>query len=135
MNDNMIASGGEDLTVRLWSLRDLTPETAEKSRESPSGYNLQHHILKGHSETVWALQFSSDGRLLASGASDCSVRIWNASVKQPTLNSHFKAHESWVKALYWTDDRQLLATLRQTAWCRFGPSRRSTTNSRGRRER
>jgi len=110
MNDNLIATGGEDQTVRLWSLRDLTVDTANRSRNEANGYNLAHHILKGHSETVWTLQFSSDGRLLASGASDCSVRIWNASAKQPTLNSHFRAHESWIRCLYWTDDRQLLAT-------------------------
>lgn len=35
--------------------------------------------LSGHSDQVYALTFSSDGKLLASGAYDGEIRIWNAT--------------------------------------------------------
>jgi WD40 repeat protein len=47
---------------------------------------------------------------LASGSNDTTVRIWNVSTKQPSLNSVFKAHESWVRSLRWTLDQTILAT-------------------------
>eukprot|EP00397_Hematodinium_sp_SG-2012_P022897 GEMP01023756.1.p1 GENE.GEMP01023756.1~~GEMP01023756.1.p1 ORF type:complete len:446 (+),score=63.50 GEMP01023756.1:67-1404(+) len=109
-NEHLIGTAGEDGSVRLWSLRELTSSTAKQSLENYHGYNLEHHILHGHKETVWALSFSPNGRLLASGSSDCCIRIWNVSMKNPTLNCYFRAHESWIRSLVWTEDMQMLAT-------------------------
>jgi len=35
--------------------------------------------LKGHSETVWSVAFSSDSQLLASGSADKTVKIWRTN--------------------------------------------------------
>ncbi|KAF4754047.1 Mitochondrial fission protein, partial [Perkinsus olseni] len=110
MNDNLIATAGEDCSVRLWSLRDLAVDEAYASRTSDRGYNMRHHILKGHTEAVHCLQFTNDGRLLASGASDATVRIWHVSAKLPSLAYKFNAHESWVRSLCWKQDRTMLIT-------------------------
>lgn len=110
MDDHLVATAGEDATVRLWSLNELTKPNAQKSLESVNGYNLEHHMLHGHRETIWALAFSPSGKLLASGSSDCNIRIWNVSSTNPTLNCHFRAHESWVRTLAWTEDMQMLAS-------------------------
>lgn len=53
-------------------------------------------MLTGHSETVWRASFSMCGTILATVSSDMSVRIWNISAKKCSLNTTFKAHESWV---------------------------------------
>jgi len=107
-NENLIASAGEDATVRFWNLHDLTQNTAQKSCDSKDGYNLEHFILHGHRETIWCLAFSMTGKLLATGSSDCSIRIWRVSAKQPSLLCFFRAHEGWVRSLCWTDDMQCL---------------------------
>jgi WD40 repeat protein len=39
--------------------------------------------LKGHTERVWALSFSSDGKLLASASSDKTVKLWDLATGQP----------------------------------------------------
>jgi len=109
-NDALIASCGEDATVRLWNLSDFTPDKADACKLRDKGYNLPHHILKGHHETINMVSFCADGLLLASGSNDTTVRIWNVSTKQPSLNSVFKAHESWVRSLRWTLDQTILAT-------------------------
>jgi len=57
----VLATGGEDATVRLWDVA--------------SGEALA--TLTGHSDDVERLAFSPDGALLASGAYD-SLRLWRA---------------------------------------------------------
>eukprot|EP00928_Gymnodinium_smaydae_P061991 TRINITY_DN45942_c0_g1_i1.p1 TRINITY_DN45942_c0_g1~~TRINITY_DN45942_c0_g1_i1.p1 ORF type:complete len:394 (-),score=73.89 TRINITY_DN45942_c0_g1_i1:201-1382(-) len=107
LNEEIIATGGEDHTVRIWDLRDIEPGTnaAARSREKPMGYNLQHFTLKGHEEGVTVVRFSKDGRLLASGSKDCEVRIWNPDLNGPTLNAKFTAADAWIKDLQWTNDQ------------------------------
>lgn len=60
-DSQVLATGGEDATVRLW---DVTTGEALAT-------------LIGHNDDVERLAFSPDGRLLASGAYD-SLRLWQA---------------------------------------------------------
>jgi hypothetical protein len=63
----LLASGGEDHTVRLWDA------ASGKPRGPP---------LKGHTDWVNELVFSPDGRLLASGGEDRTVRLWDVATGQ-----------------------------------------------------
>ncbi|MCF4968573.1 trypsin-like peptidase domain-containing protein [Nostoc sp. CMAA1605] len=46
--------------------------------------------LKGHSDLVWSVAISPDGRTLASGSDDKTIKIWNIATGQEirTLNGH-----------------------------------------------
>jgi WD40 repeat protein len=59
----LLASGGEDGTVRLWRIPDGTPLGAWEAQKS----------------AVTALSFSPSGQALASGAEDGSLRMWNVA--------------------------------------------------------
>jgi WD40 repeat protein len=40
--------------------------------------------LRGHADSAYSLAYSPDGRFLASGSSDGTVRIWDADAPTPT---------------------------------------------------
>lgn len=56
-----------------------TPTTSSPSKESssPVAENLKQ-VLKGHSKEVLSVAYSPDGKWLASGSRDGTVRIWEA---------------------------------------------------------
>lgn len=106
--DGLIATGGDDHTVRLWHENDMTSADARAAKNDRMGANLAHHILKGHVEPVSNVRFH--GSLLASAGKDCDVRIWTVSLDQPLLSQKFCAHDSWIKCIEWQEDRQKLFT-------------------------
>ena len=61
-----LASGGWDMTVRLWDVARRSLITT----------------FRGHTGNVKSLSFSSDGKTLASAGTDSSVRLWDTIGKQ-----------------------------------------------------
>jgi WD40 repeat protein len=57
----LLATGSKDDTARVWELA--------------SGQCAA--TLEGHSENVWSVSFSPDGRSLATGSVDKSARVWD----------------------------------------------------------
>ncbi len=64
--------------------------------------------LESHAAGFFTVAFSSDGRWLASGASDRSVRLWQIATgrEMPKL----AGHTGWVKAVAFSPDNRLLAS-------------------------
>jgi serine/threonine protein kinase len=107
----LIASGSDDQTVRLWQISSQTtiaqfhaPRSVKAVSFSPDGQQLAiaaHHaiylwnlatqqttLLTGHRHTVTALQFSPNGQWLASGSADRTVKLWSMQTLQATLTGH-----------------------------------------------
>ncbi len=61
----ILASAGDDHTVRLW---DVSDRTNPRPLGSP---------LTGHTDWVLSVAFAPDGRTLASASDDGTVRLWN----------------------------------------------------------
>jgi len=64
--------------------------------------------IPGHTEAVLAVQFSPDGRRLASGSGDCTVRFWDLGTQTP--QHCCKGHNAWVLSVSWSPDGALLAS-------------------------
>ena len=58
----VLASGSEDRTVRLWRTADGAPLAA----------------FAGHAHSVSTVAFSPDGQVLASASDDGTIRLWGA---------------------------------------------------------
>lgn len=103
----VVATGGEDHTVRLWDLRDIKAGSAEQmfSKENTMGFNVEHFTLKGHEHHVTCVKYTRDGRLLASCSKDCKVHVWNPSMDGPTLHHKWLAHEARITSLAWNYDQ------------------------------
>ena len=41
--------------------------------------------LEGHTQAVWSVAFSPDGKQLASGSSDGTAKVWDVATGQETL--------------------------------------------------
>ena len=89
----LLASAGEDKTVRLWD-----PATGQQTR-----------AITGHTDWVKAVAFSPDGKLLASAGEDKTVRLWDPATGQQTRA--ITGHTDWVKAVAFSPDGKLLASV------------------------
>lgn len=94
-NLHMLASGGREGSIHLHDVRIA-----------------DHHVatLRGHSQEVCGLTWSSDGKYLASGGNDNTVQIWDAADTSRPVHT-ITEHQSAVKAVSWCPwQRNVLAT-------------------------
>ncbi|MGH3826119.1 MAG: caspase, EACC1-associated type, partial [Pseudonocardiaceae bacterium] len=68
--------------------------------------------LTGHTDQVTAVAFSPDGRTLATGSADHTVRLWNVTdPAHPTpLGPPLRAHTDYVNAVAFSPDGRTLAS-------------------------
>jgi WD40 repeat protein len=64
--------------------------------------------LSGHTDEVLAVQFSPDGRLLASGGKDALIKLWD--VKTWAEKATFQGHKTTVPAVAFSPDSKTLAS-------------------------
>jgi WD40 repeat protein len=72
----MLACGGADGTVRLWTFEDTRYVTGRE--------DAAPDVLAGHTGGVHALAFSPDGTTLASGSADATIRLWDIATETNT---------------------------------------------------
>lgn len=64
--------------------------------------------MPGHAEAVISVSFSPDGKHLASGSGDTTVRFWDLSTQSPYHTC--KGHRNWVLCISWAPNSEKLAS-------------------------
>jgi WD40 repeat protein len=95
----ILASGGEDRTLRLW---DLATHRPIASLDHRSG---------GHTGTIESVAFSPDGRSLVSGGWDGTAKVWDVTNSaRPSLRHTLTGHAGLVKAVAYSPDGRTIAS-------------------------
>ncbi|EED14452.1 NACHT and WD40 domain protein [Talaromyces stipitatus ATCC 10500] len=71
-------------------------------------WSALQQTFEGHSHWVQSVAFSPDGRLLASGSADRTVKIWDTSTG--ALQQTLESHSDWVQLVTFSLDGRLLAS-------------------------
>lgn len=67
--------------------------------------------LSGHTEAILTVSFSHNGKILASGSGDCTVRFWDSLTNTPIRQEDKKAgHSNWVLVISWSPKEEILAS-------------------------
>ncbi|AFZ43055.1 serine/threonine protein kinase with WD40 repeats [Halothece sp. PCC 7418] len=99
------AVAGGETTIQVWEVYTFKPLFS----------------LEGHSDLVHSLDFSPDGKYLASGSGDwdCSIKIWDLATR--TVQQTLHGHQWAVNTVQFSPDGQYLASGSSDKTVRLSP--------------
>jgi WD40 repeat protein len=107
-NQQILATGSNDQTIKLWNLAPLWQNNSENPPESNQ---LLIDTLSGHTDRVRTLAISSDSQTLASGGNDQTIKIWALDPKgqqSADLKSTLTEHTGAIYALAFLPNQNIL---------------------------
>ena len=92
--------------------RQATPETAPAGKKPAPNFAKREvrvlHTLQGHRGSIWSVAWSPDGKQLATGSWDNSIKLWEASTGK--LQHTVQGHKNRVHKIAWSPDGKHLAS-------------------------
>ncbi len=122
-NRRLLYAAHMNLAQQAWENSDvgrvdelLEPHRPHSGEEELRGFEwyylwrLSHRFLSilRHNDTVYSVAFSPDGKRLATGSFDSTVKLWDAATGQETLT--LKGHVNGVCSVAFSADGKRLAT-------------------------
>jgi len=95
MDSRHVVSGSDDKTVIVWDI-----ETGKKVSWP----------LRGHTSHVLAVAVSPNGRLIAFGSDDCTIRLWSTTTLKPVDRRALYGHTRWIESISFSPDSTRLVS-------------------------
>jgi eukaryotic-like serine/threonine-protein kinase len=114
------AQAGNSTAIKLWDFDSALTTARDGAIPQPLA------LLEGHLSCPTSLSFSADGRLLASGSLDHTIRIWDVQSRKEQRK--LQGHENHVFGVQFTPDGRLYSSGRDglvCAWSLESPVRRT----------
>ena len=67
------------------------------------------NVFRGHISPVLCVAYSPNGKQIASGSNDKTIRIWDAQTGQ-TIASPFRGHTDWIRSVSYSPDGTRIAS-------------------------
>ncbi len=102
----MMATASDDKTVKLWKINSTSP-SENKSAKLWTIDSTSPTILDRHNDVVWGVNFSPDGKMIASASQDRTIKLWN---RDGVLLKTLDGHSDTVQDVAFSPDRQMIAS-------------------------
>jgi len=83
------------------------PSRKSKEGQPPPGFKLRR-MLRAHNDVITGIAWSPDGRVLASGSKDRTIRLRNEDTLK--LRRTLIGHSHWIFSVAWSPDGQTLVS-------------------------
>ena len=114
-----IASGSDGGELLLWSRQDTPVEGNLISEEEARAEWKRQAVLRGHTDDVMDISWSTDGTALLSGSIDNKGIIWEISGKKMgSMIAHLSNHKHFVQGVAWDPHQQFVLTQSADRTCK-----------------
>jgi WD40 repeat protein len=79
------------------------PRTLSAERGRANAWPAIQYVLEGHSDSVHSVAFSQDGKRIASGSYDNTIRVWDAETGD-VVSGPFEGHSGFVNSVAFSHD-------------------------------
>lgn len=100
-DNKLLATGSHNGNVRTWDIGDIKQGEGLRLRYDETGF------LFGHEALVACIQFSPDGKRLASGSLDKTIRVWDIASGKQLLT--IKGDMGQVRSVAFSPDGSMIA--------------------------